>query len=144
MLDGCQVLIESQASCIEMIEESLHLLLLLPYMTSLWPSSSSRPEVLNFGFAMVTASSLCMHSIHTKMLNWVRLADDFLHPGVPLLNMVAGSGPRIVSVNRWKVFIDPGGREVVNQLINSCDVQGTLLDGKHRLSWGIRKWTKCP
>ena len=63
----------------------------------------------------------------------MRLADDFLHPGMPPLNMVVGSGLmliKIVPVNRWKVSIDPGGREVVNQLIDSCDVRGTLLDGK--------------
>ena len=69
---------------------------------------------------------------------WMRLADDFLHPGVSPLKIVVDSGLmliKIVPVNRWKVSINSGGREVVNQLINSWDVQGTLLDGIH-------KWTK--
>ena len=94
---------------------------------------------------MVTASSLRMYSIHTKILNWVRLADDFLHPGVPSLNMVVGSGLmliEIVPVNGWKVSIDPGGRVVVNQLINSWDARGILLDGKPG-SPGICKWTNA-
>jgi len=48
---------------------------------------------------------------------WVRFADDFLHPGMPFLNMVVGSGLmriKIVPVNWWKVSIDPSGSEVFN------------------------------
>ena len=89
-----------------------------------------------------------MHVLNPHKNVWVRLADDFLYPGMPPLNMVVGSGLmliKIVPVNGWKVSIDPGGtggREVVNQLINSWDARGILLDGKPG-SPGIRKWTKC-
>ena len=142
MLDGCQVLIKSQASSIKTIKESLYSFLLLPHTTSPWPNSSSRPEVLNFGFGHCFLS---LHVLNPRKNVWVRLADDFLHPGMPPLNMVVGSGLmliKIVPVNGWKVSIDPGGREVVNQLINSWDAWGILLDGKPG-SPGIRKWTKC-
>ena len=139
MLDGCQVL-ESQAFSTKTI--SLYSFL-LPHTTSPWPNSSSRPEVLNFGFGHCFLS---LHVLFNPRKNvWVRLADDFLHPGMPPLNMVVGSGLmliEIVPVNGWKVSIDPGGREVVNQLINSWDAQGILLDGKPG-SPGIRKWTNA-
>ena len=76
---------------------------------------------------------------------WVRLADDFLHPGMPSLNMVVGSGLmliKIVPVNWQQVSIEPGCNEVVYYLINSGNVWGILLDGKPGFS-GVCQWTAC-
>ena len=90
------------------------------------PSYDSRSEVLNFGFGQCF---LFLDVLNPCKDVWVpvRLADDFLHPGVSPLEMV-----KIVPVNRWKASINSSGREVVNKLINSWDVQGTLLDGIHK------------
>ena len=77
------------------------------------------------------------------------LADNFFHSGMPPFNTVVGSGLvliEVVPMEWWKVPIDPGGREVVrelvNQLINSWDVGGVLLDGKPSCS-NICQWTEC-
>ena len=46
------------------------------------------------------------------------LADYFFHSGMPPFDIVVGSWLvliEVVPVERWKVSIDPGGREVVNQ-----------------------------
>ena len=59
-----------------------------------WPSCYSRPEDLNLGFG---------HYLLSLMIDpckdvWVRLADDFLHPGMPSLNMVVGSGLMLIEI----------------------------------------------
>ena len=43
----------------------------------------------------------------------------------------------------WNVSIDPGGREVVDQLINSWDVGSVLLDGKPDVSLSGRYTKTC-
>ena len=48
------------------------------------------------------------------------LADNFFHSGMPPFNIVVRSGLvliEVVPMEWWKVSIDPGGREVVNQLL---------------------------
>ena len=67
------------------------------------------------------------------MVGWGLLI-IFFHSGMPPFNIVVGSGLvliEVVPMEWWKVSIDPGGREVVrevvNQLINSWDVWGVLL-----------------
>ena len=67
------------------------------------------------------------------MVGWGLLI-IFFHSGMPPSNIVVGSGLvliEVVPMEWWKVSIDPGGREVVrevvNQLINSWDVGGVLL-----------------
>ena len=67
-----------------------------------------------------------MYSIHEKM----RPADDCPHPGMPSLNMVVGSGLVLIEIVPVNVSVDPGGSEVVDQLINSGDIWDVLLDCK--------------
>ena len=74
------------------------------------------------------------------------LADNFFHSGMLPFNIVVGSGLVLIEavpMEWWKVSIDPGGREVVNQLINSWDVGGVLLDGKPSCS-NICQWDRMP
>ena len=67
---------------------------------------------------------------------WVRLGDDFRHPGFPSFNIVVGSGHmlvEIVPVILWEVSINPCGSEVVDQLIHSWKVYGCLVGWQAKL-----------
>ena len=66
--------------------------------------------------ALVTASS-SLDVVDPCKDVWVGLADDFLHLGMPSLNVVVGSRLmliKIVPVYWGKVSIDPGGSEVID------------------------------
>ena len=102
---------------------------------------SSSPVALNLclGYWL-----LSLDKLDPRKDVWVGLADNFFHSGMPPFNIV-GSGLvliEVVPMEWWKVSIDPGGREVVNQLINFSDVGGVLLDGKPSCS-NICQWTEC-
>ncbi len=73
-----------------------------------------RHVALNLGFGHCLLS---LHVFNPFKDVWMRVANDFLHPRMPSLNMVVGSRLmliEVVPVNRWKVSIDPGGSEIIH------------------------------
>ena len=130
MLDSSEVFIEAYPTSVEALKESLYPLLLLLHTASLWLRCSSEPEALDLGFGHCLLSLDVFNPCKDV---WVRLGDDFFHPGMPPFNIVVGSGHvlvEIVPVIWGEISIHPGGTEVSDQLIDPGDVWGVLLDGK--------------